>query len=63
MEGLKMGQHNQFEPGWQVPNNGDYVEIGEHPDSGNLHQPRKIQLKRGDKFPETSDPNRKWTRA
>ncbi|MCF8564044.1 YjzC family protein [Alicyclobacillus tolerans] len=57
-----MGQHNQFEPGWEVPNDGVYQEIGEHPDSGNLPDARRIKLKRGDVFPKTSNPNRKWSR-
>lgn len=57
-----MGQHNQFQPGWVVPNDGEYVETGEHPDSGNLHDPKRVRLRRGDTFPLTSNPNRKWTR-
>jgi hypothetical protein len=60
--GDDMGQENQFKPGWEVPNDGEYVEIGEHPDSGNLHNPRKIRLHKGDTFPETTNTNRKWTR-
>ncbi|MBX5435971.1 MAG: YjzC family protein [Alicyclobacillaceae bacterium] len=58
-----MGQHNQFEPGWEVPNDGEYVEVGEHPDSGNLHDPKRVMLRKGDRFPRTSNPNRKWTRV
>lgn len=57
-----MGQHNQFEPGWEVPSDGTYVETGEHPDSGNLLQPRVVRLKRGEVFPVTRNKNRKWTR-
>lgn len=57
-----MGQENQFEPGWEVPNDGIYVEIGEHPDSRNLRRPRKIHLQKGDAFPLTGNKNRKWTR-
>lgn len=57
-----MGQHNQFEPGWEVPNDGVYVEVGEHPDSANLRQPQKVQLRKGDAFPITGNKNRKWTK-
>jgi hypothetical protein len=59
---MVMGQHNQFEPGWEVPNDGFYIEIGAHPESGNLKEPRKIYLKKGDKFPDTRNPRRKWTK-
>lgn len=58
-----MGQHNQFEPGWEVPNDGVYVEVGAHPDSGNLKDPRKVHLNKGDTFPDTTNPRRKWARA
>ncbi|GGJ01503.1 hypothetical protein GCM10010885_08380 [Alicyclobacillus cellulosilyticus] len=59
-----MGQHNQFEPGWEVPNDGEYIEIGEHPDSGNhIRNPRRVRLRKGDTFPETTNGNRKWTRV
>ena len=57
-----MGQHNQFEPGWEVPNDGTYVEIGEHPDSANPKNPKSVHLQKGDTFPMTSHPKRKWTR-
>ncbi|QSO54469.1 YjzC family protein [Alicyclobacillus curvatus] len=57
-----MGQHNQFEPGWKVPNDGEYVEVGEHPDSNNLSHPKKVRLRKGDIFPHTTNGNRKWTR-
>lgn len=58
-----MGQHNQFEPGWEVPNDGEYVETGEHPDSRNLKNPKHVHLEKGETFPSTSDPDRKWTRV
>ncbi|MCL6444082.1 MAG: YjzC family protein [Alicyclobacillus sp.] len=59
-----MGQHNVFEPGWEVPNDGEYVEVGEFPDSGNhIHTPRRVRLSKGDTFPMTKNPTRKWTRV
>lgn len=57
------GQHNVFEPGWEVPNDGWYVEVGEHPDSGNLLHRQKVHLKKGDTFPDTGNKNRKWRRV
>ncbi|WP_419670142.1 YjzC family protein [Alicyclobacillus macrosporangiidus] len=59
---VALGQNNVFEPGWEVPNDGWYVEIGEHPDSQNLHNPNRVYLKKGDAFPHTRNRNRKWTR-
>lgn len=57
-----MSQHNQFEPGWEVPNDADYVEVGEHPDSANLKDPKQIHLHKGDIFPKTTNAERKWAR-
>jgi len=57
-----MGQHMLFNPGWEAPNDGEYIEVGEHPDSAGIHHPKKIHLDKGDKFPETSNPDRLWTR-
>jgi hypothetical protein len=54
-----MGQRHQFRPGEQAPNNGTYIEIGET--GSNVKNPKKIKLKAGDEFPETSNHNRHWT--
>ncbi|MDQ0162424.1 YjzC family protein [Aeribacillus alveayuensis] len=54
-----MGQKHQFKPGEKAPNNGIYVEVGE---TGSMvMNPKKIKLKAGDPFPETSNHNRVWT--
>ncbi|OEH91637.1 YjzC family protein [Bacillus solimangrovi] len=54
-----MGQRRQFNPGDKAPNNGMYVEIGE---TGSMvKSPQQIELKTGDRFPETANHNRKWT--
>jgi hypothetical protein len=58
-----MGQHRQFEPGWEVPNDGDYIEIGEHPDSAGIHNPNIVHLHKGDYFPHTTNRERKWARV
>ncbi|AST90578.1 YjzC family protein [Sutcliffiella cohnii] len=55
-----MGQNNQFKPGQKAPNNGTYLEIGET-GSTVLH-PKRVTLKAGDTFPETSNHNRVWAR-
>ena len=54
-----MGQNHQFSSGKKAPNNGYYIEVG---DSGsNVTNPKKIKLKAGDPFPETSNDERVWT--
>lgn len=54
-----MGQTRHFKHGQSAPNNGYYVEVGE---TGSMvKNPKKIKLKAGDHFPETSNGNRNWT--
>ncbi|HZG71232.1 MAG TPA: YjzC family protein [Chondromyces sp.] len=54
-----MGQRHQFRAGEKAPNNGIYVEIGE---TGSMVvNPKKVRLKAGDRFPETSNDDRHWT--
>lgn len=54
-----MGQNRHFKSGQKAPNNGVYIEVGETGD--NVLNPKKIKLKAGDAFPETSNDNRHWT--
>ncbi|MED3645358.1 YjzC family protein [Halalkalibacterium halodurans] len=54
-----MGQNRQFIPGQKAPNNGVYVEIGETGDM--VTDPREVKLEAGDRFPETTNKDRKWT--
>jgi YjzC-like protein len=59
-EGQKnMGQSRHFKSGQKAPNNGVYVEIGDT--ESNVNNPKKIKLKAGDRFPETSNDERVWT--
>ncbi|WP_413302076.1 YjzC family protein [Bacillus sp. 1P10SD] len=54
-----MGQNHQFKSGKKAPNNGIYIEVG---DTGStVNNPKKIKLKAGDRFPETSNDERVWT--
>lgn len=57
-----MGERSEFTPGYEVPNTGVYIEVGEHPDSGELHHPKRVRLHKGDRFPLTTNENRKWRR-
>ncbi|PLR97625.1 YjzC family protein [Bacillus sp. T33-2] len=54
-----MGQNRQFRPGQKAPNNGVYIEIGET--GSNVINPKRLEMKAGDRFPETSNHNRIWT--
>ncbi|WP_163101593.1 YjzC family protein [Peribacillus alkalitolerans] len=54
-----MGQSHQFRSGQKAPNNGYYVEVGDT--NSNVNNPKKIKLKAGDPFPETSNDKRHWT--
>jgi hypothetical protein len=57
-----MGQRNQFKPGDEVPNNGTYIEIGERLDVTGITNPKMVKLRKGDRFPDTTNEDRKWTR-
>ncbi|WP_096435758.1 YjzC family protein [Alteribacter populi] len=54
-----MGQNHQFRSGDKAPNNGFYVEIGDT--ESMVNDPKKVHLKAGEKFPENSNHERKWT--
>ncbi|WP_100373531.1 YjzC family protein [Bacillus sp. FJAT-45037] len=54
-----MGQNRQFDHGQKAPNNGIYVEIGE---TGSMvTNPKSVKLSVGERFPETTNDDRKWT--
>ncbi len=57
-----MGEKTEFRPGETAPNTADYVEIGENDRIMGIQHPRRIRLSAGDRFPDTSNHNRKWTK-
>ncbi len=57
-----MGEWSQFNPGHRAPNDGVYMEVGERAFHMGIESPRKITLKKGERFPDTSNHNRKWKR-
>lgn len=57
-----MGERTQFEPGDRAPNDGVYIETGEDDFHMGINDPRQVELQAGDRFPETSNDDRKWTR-
>ncbi|MCC2683958.1 MAG: YjzC family protein [Paenibacillaceae bacterium] len=57
-----MGEKTEFRPGEKAPNTASYIEIGENDFQMGITDPQKITLKAGEKFPNTSNHNRKWTK-
>lgn len=57
-----MGEQSEFNPGDRVPNDGEYAEIGEAAFHTNINNPKHVRLRAGERFPETSNHNRKWKR-
>ncbi|HLR61950.1 MAG TPA: YjzC family protein [Lentibacillus sp.] len=53
-----MGEQSRFRGGQKAPNNGVYIEKGET--GSNVEEPRQIEMKAGDKFPENHNPERVW---
>lgn len=54
-----MGEYSHFRFGQKAPNNGVYREIGET--GSNVKDPKQVELKAGDKFPQNSNFDRVWT--
>lgn len=55
-----MGERTQFEAGARAPNNGVYVEVGEDDFHMGINDPRRVELKKGEKLPELTNDDRKW---
>lgn len=55
-----MGEWSEFNQGHTAPNDGWYIEVGEKDFHMGITNPRKIHLKKGQKFPEPSNDRRKW---
>jgi hypothetical protein len=56
------GEPSLFNPGDKAPNDGVYIETGEDDFHMGIEDPAQVELKKGQKFPETTNRNRKWTR-
>ncbi|MFD0871800.1 Uncharacterised protein [Chlamydia abortus] len=57
-----MGEQTEFNTGDKAPNDGEYIEIGENDFHMGINNPKIISLKKGERFPEPSNHNRKWKR-
>jgi hypothetical protein len=59
---VPVGEWTEFRQGDRAPNTGTYIEIGEASFHMGINDPKKIHLKKGERFPENSNHNRKWKR-
>ncbi|MGG1314104.1 MULTISPECIES: YjzC family protein [Cohnella] len=57
-----MGEWSEFEPGDRAPNEGVYIEVGEASFHTGIQNPKRVHLKKGERFPDTANKNRKWKR-
>lgn len=57
-----MGEWSEFEPGHRAPNGGKYREVGENDRIMGIEDPKIIELEKGERFPPTTNKNRKWVR-
>ena len=59
-----MGEQTEYEKGDKAPNPGIYTEVGEARSfHTQIENPKRITMKKGDTFPETSNKDRKWKKA
>ncbi|GAB2717090.1 YjzC family protein [Paenibacillus thermoaerophilus] len=55
-----MGEPTHFRPGDKAPNDGEYIEVGEYNPHMGITDPKHITLKKGERFPETTNDRRHW---
>ncbi len=57
-----MGEGTIFSPGDRAPNDGTYIEDGVNSFHMGIQNPKKVKLSKGERFPETTNHERKWKR-
>lgn len=57
-----MGESTVFSPGDKAPNDGTYIESGVNSFHMGIQDPKKVQLSKGERFPDTTNHERKWVR-
>lgn len=55
-----MAQQTRFHEGDKAPNDGVYVEVGENDHHMGIQNPRRVELKKGEKLPGNANHERKW---
>ncbi|WP_379137669.1 YjzC family protein [Paenibacillus sp. sgz500958] len=59
-----MGEQTEYEKGNKAPNPGLYTEVSEARSfHTQIKDPKVIEMKKGDTFPETSNKDRKWKKV
>ncbi|AIQ21369.1 MULTISPECIES: YjzC family protein [Paenibacillus] len=59
-----MGEQTEYEKGDKAPNPGVYMEVGEARSfHTQISNPKRIEMEKGDTFPETTNKNRKWKKV
>ncbi|MDF2921127.1 MAG: YjzC-like protein [Paenibacillaceae bacterium] len=57
-----MGEASRFTVGQQAPNDGEYMEIGNHAVHMSINNPKHVHLKKGERFPENTNDDRVWVK-
>ena len=57
-----MGEWTLFSPGDKAPKSGTYIEDGVNSFHMGINNPQIFKLHKGDRFPNTSNHERKWKR-
>ncbi|MGZ9585957.1 YjzC family protein [Paenibacillus marinisediminis] len=55
-----MGERTEYNPGDRAPNDAIYIEVGEVSFHTEIMNPKQIKLKKGERFPDTTNKDRKW---
>ncbi|MFC0210943.1 YjzC family protein [Paenibacillus chartarius] len=58
-----MGEQTQFNRGQKAPNDGIYKEVGDRDHHMGIEDPQIIHLKKGERFPNNTNEDRKWVRV
>lgn len=55
-----MGEPTRFRAGDKAPNDGEYIEVGEYNPIMGVQDPKRVKLKKGQRFPDTTNDRRHW---
>lgn len=58
-----MGEFTTFNQGDRAPNDGTYVEVGVNAFHMGVEDPQRVTLRKGERFPQNTNHERKWKRA
>jgi hypothetical protein len=58
-----MGEQSRFIGGEKAPNDGYYMEVGDKAHHTGINDPQSIYLKKGARFPDPKNEDRRWIRV